>query len=187
MNRINESNVNVSLTNKVSRNHRSFQILYHIDAIVLLYFADHHSGRILERNVDERLLYSHRFPLRLHAEYDMAGEFRGPLLRQQTLRQVSTSRLKRSSERFFFFSILNLSRKGQLSDFPDILYRSNFLLDFLEIHFRGCAIQLQLLHFPVCLTGISIRCRTKALPCSLSVKVGIITITSFPGITRRPS
>lgn len=52
----------------------------------MLYFTHHHSGRMLERDVDERLFHSHSFPLCLHVEYDMASKFRGTSLRQQTLR-----------------------------------------------------------------------------------------------------
>lgn len=74
----------------------SFQILCHIDAIDVLYFANCYSGHMLERNVDERLLHSHCSPLYLHVEYDMAGEFRGSSLRQQALRQVSIYQLKQS-------------------------------------------------------------------------------------------
>lgn len=59
-----------------------FQILYHTDAIAMLCFTYCHSGCVLERNVDERLLHSHRSSLYLHVEYDVASKLCGASLRQ---------------------------------------------------------------------------------------------------------
>lgn len=67
----------------------SFQILYHTDAINVLHFANYYSGHVLERDLDERLLYSYHPSLYFHIEYDMVSELCGSSFRQQTLRQVS--------------------------------------------------------------------------------------------------
>lgn len=74
-----------------------FQILYCADAIVMLHFTHCHSGCVLERDVDECLLYSHCSSLYLYVERDVASELCGTYVRQQTLRQVSIDQLKLQS------------------------------------------------------------------------------------------
>lgn len=69
-----------------------FQVLHRVDASAVLHSAYRDSSRMLERDLDECLLHTHRSPLRLHVERDVAGELGGSSLRQQTLRQVSKTR-----------------------------------------------------------------------------------------------
>lgn len=85
---------------------------------------------------------------------------------------------------FFLISyFLNLFRKGQLLNFPSYIFQ--IFIRFFEIYFRDSMINITIVFlFGI---GISIQQRTKALLYSLSVKVGTITIMSFPGTTKRPS